>query len=125
MNNILKFLKKSPKAFKITDIIKDDNNKITHIYFENDIVRFLIVAPHEGNKNNYLFRANNKATFDRWSVCNTELSFDNPFAIIDILTEGIENIYRLELKSLIDDYKELKEDFDDLEERSYKHGFHY
>lgn len=66
MNSILIFLKKHKKDFKITDIIKDkDTGKISHIYFQNKLMYFLVVEPHSGNGYNYLFRANCKATFDR------------------------------------------------------------
>lgn len=120
MNSILVFLKKYKKTFKITDIIKDeDTGKITHIYFKNKVMYFLIVAPHSGNEYSYLFRANCKATFDRWSVCDIEYYFTSYLDVLDLLYDGMKEIYINALEILQEDYKELSKQLEEIEDKFY------
>jgi len=79
--NSLKEYKK--EKLMITSVIRDDDNgDITHIYFSVSDMVFLIIAPHSGNHYQYLLRTNAERTFDRWSVCDLEKSFDTAGEVV-------------------------------------------
>ena len=60
------------RDFEIKDIIKDDNNILSHIYAKKGCMYYCVVAPHEGNDFTYMLRRNPIITFDRWSIADLE-----------------------------------------------------
>ena len=89
----------------ISIITDDETNEITHIYMEDDILYYSIVAPHSGNNFKYMLRINPIKTFDRWSVADIEEFYDT----IDRLDYALKNnewLYSTLLNIYIDRYAE-------------------
>lgn len=72
----------------------ENNNKLTHIYAEDNLLYYCIIAPHEGNDYSFLLRVNTKKTFDRWSICEFEEKFSTSEKLIKFLKKDKERIYR-------------------------------
>lgn len=109
MNNILKWLKQHNYILNEYSVLKDENNEITHIYFEDDLLYYCVIAPHEGNNYHYILRVNNKKTMDRWSVCDAQYIYLDPEAIVNELQENMEMIYKDVLTSVLE-YEVNKEE---------------
>lgn len=105
MNDILNWLRKN--GFKIDgdSIIYNDEEYgggITHIYTEKGALFFCIIAPHDGNNNHYILRANPKRTFDRWSICDFQMMFKKYNDLLCYLEDNMTLIYEHILDYYID-----------------------
>lgn len=58
------------RGYEFTGVERDE----MHYHFKKEIEGltfiFLLVAPHEGNNNRYMLRADELEDHDRWSNCN-------------------------------------------------------
>ena len=89
----------------ITAVTDDETGEITHIYMEDELLYYCIVAPHGGNGYKYMLRVNPKKTFDRWINADIEEFYD----LIEALNYDLRNnkwIYRTLLEIYIDKYME-------------------
>lgn len=108
MNNILNWLRKNGFKIDSDSIVYDDEEhggNISHIYTEKGALYFCIIAPHEGNNNHYVLRANPKRTFDRWGVCDFQMMFKTPKFLIEFIQDNMVLIYEDILNYYIDCYK--------------------
>lgn len=69
------------------DCIFNDDGSISHMYWAYENNYFCVVEPHSGNHFHYLLRINDKDSFDRWSIAETEIYTKNPREIILTLIE--------------------------------------
>ena len=109
MKDLLNYLEE--QGYQGISIIKDENeNTISHIYFEDRQLFYCAIAPHEGNGMHFVLRANAKANFDRWSIAAHESYHNNIKQIIDMLEDSQIEIYEDCIEDLASDYKMLNED---------------
>ena len=103
MEDLLNWLKKNDYIFNEYSVLRDKkDNSITHIYFEDDLLYYCAIAPHEGNNYHYILRVNNKKTFDRWSVCDAQYMYLDSWSIANELQENMEMIYKDVLTSVLE-----------------------
>ena len=105
LNEIYKTLQLSSMQdeYEIIDVIKDNNENISHIYLKDkeNLLYYLIIGPHSGNNYKYLLRANSQKTFDRWSVCEFQKEFNTEFLLLTFLNTNKETIYKEILKEIL------------------------
>jgi hypothetical protein len=74
----------------------------------DDIISFMIVAPHSGTNNQYMLRVSTLSAFDRWANSTAiEKFFNTEFELIDYLNEHQLDIYKELLSYLSEEYNEL------------------
>jgi len=64
------------KGFKLVEIDDDDHYRFAKTVEEMEII-YLLVGPHEGNKNRYMLRGNPIDTFDKWGNCEWQRFYKN------------------------------------------------
>lgn len=111
MKDLLNYLEQ--QGYQGISAIKDeDEDAISHIYFEDRQLFYCAIAPHEGNGMHFLLRANAKANFDRWSIAAHQTYHNSIEQVIDMLEDSQIEVYENCIADLARDYKILDEDND-------------
>ena len=105
MKDFEKWLIDSERYTNINSVADNEGNK-SHIYWSDDLLYYCVIAPHSGNDYKYILRVNAQKTFDRWSVCEFQLSFETLTGLITFLIESKTAIYKSILSSILDYYIE-------------------
>ena len=87
MDEILDYVK--GWGHNIDCVYNDNDEGISHIYWEFEDRYFCAIEPHGGNNFHYMLRINDKATFDRWGDADLEIYAKDPQEIISYLIENI------------------------------------
>lgn len=109
MNCILAYLKTQKFNYKGGIIKNDDTNEITHIYCDKDILSFVFIAPHSGNKFKYILRVNPTETLDRWSVCDIQKEYNSAMELLNDF--DIDKLYKELLEIYINFYKHCSDEY--------------
>lgn len=86
MNEIYNYIKNWGSN---VNIIYNQDNSISHLYWVFEDKCFCVVEPHNGNNYSYLLRINGQKTFDRWSNAEIEIFTNTADEIILYLIEHI------------------------------------
>lgn len=105
------------KAYKMDNIrnwFEDDSQDYDiyeydgHLEAKTETAFFMVVEPHEGNKNKWLLRVAPISSFDRWANSTTvEEFFNTDIELCNYLYEHQLDIYKALLKDLSEDYDEI------------------
>lgn len=118
MHDYLKNVLTEQYGMEVTE--ENDRLEEYQVYAENKLIKTFITSPFDEIPK-WQVRFSTVAAFDRWSnSCGVRESFDTEAEAINYLKEMKFEIYEDLLKYLSNEYRELWDLLDEMEEEEYK-----